>query len=234
MEVEFHAAKSGHSKFSESTEEKKPLTEEEKKEQLVRLEEKLRSKRQEREAQEKRDALEKEKMRIKSGKDMSEAKRNLEEIEMKKLVEQRRREKEDEKRARERVRAQIEADKAARREQMAALTGKPTVSPTAVVSPTPTAPVATSADSSPRTPKTYTNTRIQVRLQNGSTLVETFDVKEPLSAVRLFVQLKQGTDNPFALMTTFPRKVYEDDDYEKPLDVLGLVPSAVLIVTKAN
>lgn len=233
VEVEFHAAKSGHSKFSESTEEKKPLTEEEKKEQLARLEEKLRLKRQEREAQEKRDALEKEKMRIKSGKDMSEAKRNLEEIEMKKLVEQRKREKEDEKRARDRVRAQIESDKAARREQMAALTGKPTV--TSTVAPTPpTAPATMSADSSPKTPKTYTNTRIQVRLQNGSTLVETFDVKEPLSAVRLFVQLKQGTDNPFALMTTFPRRNFCDEDYEKPLDVLGLVPSAVLIVTKAN
>lgn len=232
VEVEFHAAKSGHSSFSESTEEKKPLTEEEKKEQLARLEEKLRLKRQEREAQEKRDALEKEKLRIKSGKDMSEAKRNLEEIEMKKLVEQRKREKEDEKRARDRVRAQIEADKAARRDKMAALTGKAIPSPT--VAPAPTPPVTSTVDSSPKAPKTYTNTRIQVRLQNGSTLVETFDVKEPLSAVRLFVQLKQGTDNPFSLMTTFPRKVYEDDDYEKPLDVLGLVPSAVLIVTKSN
>lgn len=231
--MEFHAAKSGHSSFSESTEEKKPLTEEEKREQLVRLEEKLRLKRQEREAQEKRDALEKEKLRIRSGKDMSEAKRNLEEIEMKKLVEQRKREKEDEKRARDRVRAQIESDKAARRDKMAALTGKATVSPP--VAPTPVTPPATSsADSTPKTPKTYTNTRIQVRFQNGSTLVETFDVKEPLSAVRLFVQLKQGTDNPFALMTTFPRKVYDDEDYEKPLDVLGLVPSAVLIVTKPN
>lgn len=147
-----------------------------------------------------------------------------------KLVEQRKREKEDEKRARDRVRAQIEADKAARRDKMAALTGKSTVS--APVAPTPVQTM--SADSSPKASKTYSNTRIQVRLQNGSTLVETFDVKEPLSAVRLFVQLKQGTDNPFALMTTFPRKVYEDDDYEKPLDVLGLVPSAVLIVTKAN
>lgn len=232
--MEFHAAKSGHSSFSESTEEKKPLTEEEKREQLVRLEEKLRSKRQEREAQEKRDALEKEKMRIRSGKDMSEAKRNLEEIEMKKLVEQRKREKEDEKRARDRVRAQIESDKAARREQMAALTGKATVSPPVAPIPVVAAPVAASPDSTPKAPKTYTNTRIQVRFQNGSTLVETFDVKEPLSAVRLFVQLKQGTDNPFALMTTFPRKVYDDEDYEKPLDVLGLVPSAVLIVTKPN
>lgn len=235
VEVEFHAAKSGHNNFSESTEEKKPLTEEEKKEQLVRLEEKLRLKRQEREAQEKRDALEKERIRIKSGKDMSEAQRKMEDVEMKKLIDQRKREKEDEKRARDRVRGQIEADKAARREKMAALTGKPAPIPIVAV-PTSIVPAetTTSNDSSPKAPKTYANTRIQVRLQNGSTLVETFDVKEPLSAVRLFVQLKQGTDNPFALMTSFPRKVYEDEDYEKPLEVLGLVPSAVLIVTKPN
>lgn len=52
-EVEFHAAKSGHSNFSESTEEKKPLTEEEKKEMLVKLEERMKEKRKEREDKEK-------------------------------------------------------------------------------------------------------------------------------------------------------------------------------------
>lgn len=133
----------------------------------------------------------------------------------------------EEKRARDRVRAQIEADKAARREQMAALTGKATA-------PAPSAPIPVTADSTSKAPKAYTSTRIQVRLANGTTLVETFDVKEPLSAVRLFVQLKHGTDEPFAMMTTFPRKVYDDEDFEKPLEALGLVPSAVLIVTKAK
>lgn len=108
------------------------------------------------------------------------------------------------------------------------LTGKPITPPT-VTSPT---TVTSSTSSAP--PKTYTSTRIQIRLQDGSTLVETFDVKEQLSAVRLFIQMKQGIDKPFSLMTNFPRKVYEDDDYEKPLEILGLVPSAVLIVTKAK
>lgn len=69
---------------------------------------------------------------------------------------------------------------------------------------------------------------------SGETLVETFDVKEQLSAVRLFIQIKQGVDEPFGLMTNFPRKVYGDEDFEKPLETLGLVPSAVLIVTKAK
>lgn len=114
-EVEYHAAKTGHSNFSESTEEKKALTEDEKKAQLALIEEKLKQKRVEREEREKADALERERNRIRSGKDMTEARRRMEEIEMKKIVDQCKREKEEEKAARDRVRAQIEADKAARK-----------------------------------------------------------------------------------------------------------------------
>jgi UBX domain-containing protein 1/4 len=86
VEVEFHAAKSGHLNFSESTEEKKPLTEEEKKAQLALLEEKMKQKRTEREQKEREETLEKERLRIKSGKDMTEIKRKMEEDEMKKIV----------------------------------------------------------------------------------------------------------------------------------------------------
>lgn len=86
LEVEFHATKSGHANFSESTEEKKPLTEEEKKAQMQLIEEKIARKRAEREEQEKKDSLEKERIRIKSGKDMSEVRRKMEEEEMKKIV----------------------------------------------------------------------------------------------------------------------------------------------------
>lgn len=109
------------------------------------------------------------------------------------------------------------------------MTGKAPEAPKNVV--TVAEPTSTANKSEP---KTYTNTRIQVRLQNGSTLVETFDVKEQLSAVRLFIQIKQDNDDPFTLMTNFPRKVYTEEDFEKPLETLGLVPSAVLIVTKAK
>lgn len=52
-EMEYHAAKTDHSSFSESTEEKKPLTEEEKKAQLMLLEERMKQKRKEREEKEK-------------------------------------------------------------------------------------------------------------------------------------------------------------------------------------
>ncbi|KAJ6645737.1 UBX domain-containing protein 1 [Pseudolycoriella hygida] len=227
VEMQFHASKSGHSDFSESTEEKKPLTEEEKKEQLAKLEEKLKQKRLERENREKQDELDREKVRIKSGKDLAEARRKMEEVEMQKIVEQRKREKQEEKLARERVKAQIESDKAARRAKLAADMGQ-----------TPTVEASTSAPA-PSTTQTatksanYTHAKIQVRVWDGSVLTETFEAKESLAAIRLFIQLKHGDTIPFNIMTSFPRRVFTDEDYDKPLYLLGLVPSAVLIVTKA-
>lgn len=43
-----------------------------------------------------------------------------------------------------------------------------------------------------------------------------------LAAVRVFIDLNRTDgDIPFSLMTSFPRKVFSNDDYEKPLDQLG-------------
>ncbi|XP_017299954.1 UBX domain-containing protein 1-like [Diaphorina citri] len=155
VEIEFHAAKSGHSNFSESTEEKKPLTEEEKAEKLKKVEDMLKQKRREREEKEKLEALEREKNRIKAGKEMIEAK------------------------------------------------------------------------------KRSFNELLQIRLTNGQALTQTFGIKEPLSAVRVFVELNRTDgDAPFTFMTTFPKKIFKPEDNDLPLDSLGLVPSAVLIVTK--
>ncbi|XP_024871063.1 UBX domain-containing protein 1 [Temnothorax curvispinosus] len=228
LEVEYHATKSGHDRFSESTEEKKPLSEEEKREQLKMLEEKLRQKRKEREEQEKKNAFEREKNRIRSGKEMSEARKKLEELEMQKLLEQRKREKAEEKEARQRVRAQIEADKAARRAKAAAES-----SAQSVINTTSTPLPAISSSASAHHRKDYTETRLQLRLTNGQTLTQSFGSKEQLSAVRLFIEMNRTDGNgPFQLMTTFPKKVFTDEDYDTPLDVLGLVPSAVVIVQK--
>merc|ERR1711874_181736 len=56
-EVEFHAVKSGHSQFSESTEEKKPMTEEEKKEKLKEIGGKIKQRRAEKEKEDAKEAL---------------------------------------------------------------------------------------------------------------------------------------------------------------------------------
>lgn len=85
-------------------------------------------------------------------------------------------------------------------------------------------------------PKDYKQTRIQIRLPNGTSLTETFEKNEQLAAVRLFIQLKQGDEAgtiSFGMMTTFPRKVFGEEDFEMTLEQLGLVPSATIMVTKA-
>ncbi|KAG8223490.1 hypothetical protein J437_LFUL004958 [Ladona fulva] len=226
LEVEYHAAKSGHSSFSESVEEKKPLTEEEKKEQFRKIEEKLKQVRKEREEQEKKDALEREKMRIKSGKEIAAAKKRFQEEEMKKIADQKKQEKMEERIARQRVREQIEQDKIARRKKFGMEGANVEI---------PIEPKVEPVSSPPPAPRNYTETKLQIRLTNGQTLTQSFGAKEQLSAVRLFVEMNRTDMNgPFSLMTPFPRKVFTEEDYETPLDILGLVPSAVVIVAKPN
>lgn len=248
-EVEFHAAKTNHSRvfsltqapfqtlpnvnnawqFSESTEEKKPLTEEEKKEQLRRVEELMKQKRKEREEKEKADQLEREKKRIQSGKELTNIKKKLEDEQLKKLADERRREKEEEKKARQRVKDMIEQDKLARKQKAEGATQEPQ-------QPKPAVPAVAPAQTAPNQPKEYKETRIQIRLTDGSTLTQTFGAKEQLAAVRLFVNMKRSENSAipdlFRLQTNFPKRLFNEEEYEKPLDALGLVPSAVLIVSK--
>ncbi|CAH0581576.1 unnamed protein product [Chrysodeixis includens] len=225
-EMEYHAAKTDHSSFSESTEEKKPLSDEEKKAQLLLLEERMKQKRKEREEKEKAEALERERIRIKSGKEMQDARQRLQEQEMQKLVEQRRREKIEDQKARERVRAQIEADKQARK---LAASGQPP----AAAAPLPAPPPA----AAPAPKVSYEQARIQLRLPDGKALAHTFGAKEQLAAVRLYLQMnasEYAQQDSFKMMTTFPKKIFTTEDYDKPLDLLGLVPSAVIIVSKGQ
>jgi len=205
---------------------KAPLTEEEKKEKLAKLEELRVKKRAERLVKEAEEAKAKEKARVESGKDMGQIRAALEEQEIRKLAQLRRMEKEEEKKAKARVLAQIEADKAARKaEKEASKAGATKAAAAATV----TAPPA-----QPAVKKDYTEAKLQIRQANGQAIVHSFGVKEPLAAVRLYVEMNRtdGGAGPVKFMTNFPKKVFADDDYENTLENLGLVPTAVLMVTK--
>ena len=41
-----------------------------------------------------------------------------------------------------------------------------------------------------------------------------------------------GGSGPVKFMTNFPKKVFGDEEYDNSLENLGLVPSAVLMMTK--
>ncbi|KAI9201813.1 uncharacterized protein BJ171DRAFT_570074 [Polychytrium aggregatum] len=109
--AEFHAAKTQHTSFSESTEAIKPLTAEEKAQKLADLQAKLAAKREAQKAQAAIEAREQERIRRKAGQEMAHMREELKVTEMQKAIEQRKQEKLDEKAARERVRMQIEQDK---------------------------------------------------------------------------------------------------------------------------
>ena len=97
---------------------KKELTPEERAQKLKELEELRIKKRAEREEREKQEAIEKEKIRVREGKNLTEIKQHMADKEIKLAAEERRREKEETRLAKERVRAQIEADKMARKKKV--------------------------------------------------------------------------------------------------------------------
>lgn len=73
--------------------------------------------------------------------------------------------------------------------------------------------------------QSYSEVKLQIRLPNGSSISETFGAKEPLSAVRLFIEMNaREAEGPFNLMTNFPKKVFGNEDYDKPLESLGMWP----------
>nr|XP_057919173.1 UBX domain-containing protein 1 [Doryrhamphus excisus]XP_057919174.1 UBX domain-containing protein 1 [Doryrhamphus excisus]XP_057919175.1 UBX domain-containing protein 1 [Doryrhamphus excisus] len=207
---------------------KKPMTEEEKVEQVKRLEELMRVKQAERRERERAEELEREKQRRKQGQELQQIRQKIQDDDMKKLAEQRRREKMEDKLARQRVKEKIARDREERAQKFggSGSSGTSTSVPAGPVSPTDQGP--------PPTKKEYDESRIQVRLLDGSTITAVFKAQEPLAAVRVYVQVNGNTPEgqDFTLLSPYPRHVYTELDMEKPLKELGLVPSAVLVVTK--
>ncbi|KAG0697930.1 ubiquitin-related domain-containing protein [Suillus ampliporus] len=231
----YHAEKSGHDQFEESTEEIKPLTEEEKQQKLTDLREKIAAKRGLKAQQEAKEALANETIRRKSGKDIGKLKDEMKAKELVKEAEQKRREKLEDAKAKAAVKAQIEADKKARAEktarEKALRDGQPIVDAPASASST---PVATASSSSGTTGKDFKDTRLQIRMATGGTPYTTTlpsdatlrEVAEFLAAQTLSVDVETVT---FA--QHFPRKTFSRDHFSKTLRELGLTPSAVLIAS---
>ncbi|KAJ3063631.1 hypothetical protein HDU98_000557 [Podochytrium sp. JEL0797] len=225
--AEFHAVKSGHQNFSESTQVIKPLTEEEKKVKLEQLKIKMAEKKEEKRLLEIEENKAKEKVRRTTGKEMVEIKEKMFELEMKKAAAEKKKEKEDDRIFKAKIKAQIELD----RKDRAAKLEKDKLDRQGLASNTPTLSTASSSTSiaSAAGPKEYTEARLQLRLPSGPPLTHTFPASDPLSVVYDFVAQQTGAaPGSFKLATTFPRKVLEEQG--KSLKELGLAPSAALAV----
>ncbi|XP_077465789.1 UBX domain-containing protein 1 isoform X3 [Stigmatopora argus] len=201
--------------------ENKFMTEEEKQQQVKRLEELMRLKQAERRERERAEELEKEKQRRKQGQELQQIRSKIQDDDMKKLTEMRKREKMEDKMARQRVKEKIARDREERAKKFGGGgTSSTSTTTTAPVQPTPASPTA---QGPPPTKKEYDESRIQVRLLDGSTLTAVFKAQEPLAAVRVYVQVNgnmpEGQD--FTLLSPYPRHDYTDLDMEKPLKELG-------------
>jgi len=210
----FHASKSGHENFSESTESIKPLTDEERIQKAADLRDRIRAARAKKDELEKQENIEKEKKRRDEGKKMLETREKQKDMEMRAIADERKRVKLEDKEAKDKILEQIRLDKEARK---ARLTGEKV-------------PEAVPVKVAPPPKVDYSQAMIQVRLLNGQCVKNTFGAGEPLSAVRLWLQLNHQP-GPFNLMTPFPRKTFTGDDYDAPLKELGLLPSASLTMT---
>ncbi|RHZ57161.1 RAD52 DNA repair protein RADC [Aspergillus thermomutatus] len=225
-QAEFHASKSGHVDFSESTEEIAPLTEEEKKAKLEELRQKLAAKRALQADQDKVDQKRNEEIRRKSTKESQDIKEELQRKQMMKEAAKKKQEKLEEIEAKRRIKARIEADKEERRlraeREKAERAGMaPPAQPAAQV-PTTSGPVASKPASA------YTETRLRFQTPKGN-VMKTVPVTTTLFEVAAALKQELGIEVQ-SFVQNFPRKVFHAEFFGESLKDLGLVPSASLVV----
>ncbi|GJE99251.1 hypothetical protein PsYK624_155010 [Phanerochaete sordida] len=235
--AQYHAEKSGHDQFEESTEEVKPLTEEEKKQKLAELREKMAAKRAVKAKQEAEEHKANEAIRRKSGKDINDLREELKAKEAIKEAEAKRREKLEDAKARAAIKAQIEADKRERAakaaREKALREGRGPDAPAAAAS-TPSPLAAARAAPTGVAGRDYPTTRLQIRLAGGGqpyTVTLASDAKLREVAEYLAGQNLNVDVETVSFATQFPRKQFSQADFGRTLRELGLTPSAVLIAS---
>ncbi|KAF8316662.1 hypothetical protein DL93DRAFT_2077943 [Clavulina sp. PMI_390] len=229
----FHAEKSGHDQFEESTEEIKPLTEEEKKQKLEELRAKMAAKRAVKAAEDARENQANELIRRKAGKDQAVAREELKVKQALKEQEAKRREKIEEAKAKAAIKAQIEADKVARAQkaakEKALREGKEWTDAGAVDKPGASTSAPAASTSSGVKGADYKDTRLQIRAAGGTiTLTLPSDQTLGDAAQAAAAQNPSIDPNTVSFTMNFPRKTFARADFTKSLRELGLTPSAAL------
>jgi UBX domain-containing protein 1/4 len=227
--AQFHAEKTGHDDFSESTEVIAPLTEEEKKQKLEELREKLAAKRAGQAEVDKAERKRNDEIKKKHTRETEDAKEELQRKEQIKEAQKKRQEKADDLAAKKRIKEKIEADKAARRqkaEEEKAMRANP-----AAFNPGAPSAGGGSALAGAQAPKSGANhAEARLRLQTPSgNVMKTFPAETTLFEVAHALTEENGTQaNSFTM--TMPKKQFETTDFGMTLKEAGLTPSAVLIV----
>ncbi|KAF7357039.1 hypothetical protein MVEN_01040700 [Mycena venus] len=237
--AQFHAEKSGHQEFEESTEEvahsSNLLTEEEKKQKLAELRQKMAEKRANKAIEEAKEAKANETLRRKTGKDMGAIKEEMEKRQALKDAEQKKKDKIEDAKARE-LRSRLKSRLTRRRAQKSLLEKRlfGMASKSSMLrlqlllrQAPPLLSVASPAEITRRPDSRYawlavashTQPLYRVMLRYGKWLNFWLGKIWRLTWKRL------------PLLSTFPRKTFSPSDFSKSLRELGLTPSAVLIAS---
>ncbi|RAH46836.1 uncharacterized protein BO95DRAFT_441759 [Aspergillus brunneoviolaceus CBS 621.78] len=226
-QAEFHASKSQHTDFSESTEELAPLTDEQRQARLQELRERLAAKRAVQSEQDKVDQKRNEAIRRKANKDSQDVKEELDRKQRLKEAEQKKKDKMADIEAKQRVKARIEADKQERRlraeREKAERAG---VAPPAQPAPVPAA--TTSGPVSSKPASAYTETRLRFQTPKGN-IMKTVPVTTTLFEVAAALKQEDGVEVQ-SFVQNFPRKVFNAELFGESLKDLGLIPSASLVI----
>jgi len=225
-QAEFHASKTEHMNFSESTEEIAPLTEEEKKQRLQELRAALAEKRAKQALVDKEEQKKNEKIRMKATRETQDIKEDLERKERIREAEAKRKEKRQDEEAKKRTREKIAADKEERRlkaaREKAEREGR-------APPPDPSVIAAAAAPAVSKPAAAHAETRLRLQTSSGN-IQKTLPVDTTLFEVAQTLEA-EGAGPVSSLTTTFPRKTFSGNiDFGKTLKEAGLVPSAVLIV----
>ncbi|KXT11332.1 hypothetical protein AC579_9471 [Pseudocercospora musae] len=225
-QAQFHAEKSGHTDFAESSEELAPLTEAEKAQRLQELKAKLAEKRAAQAIADKADQKRNEEIRKKHTKENDDAKEELQRKEQIKEAQKKKQEKADDIAAKKRIREKIEADKAARKAK-AEEAKRMRENPDAY---NPGAPSAAGGElAAAPTPKAnHSEARLRLQTTSGN-IMKTFPAETTLFEVAAAIEQENGT-KATSFGINFPRKTFAYEDFGMTLKECGLVPSAALNV----
>lgn len=225
-QAEFHASKTEHTDFAESTDEIAPLTEEEKKQRLEELRAKLAAKRAGQAEQDKLDRKANENIRRKATSESQDIKEELQKKEQIKEAAKKRAEKKADADAHKAVLAKLEADKAERKRkaelEKAQRAGQaPPPEPAA-------APIQ-----APKSSAGHTEARLRLQVEGAKPLMKTYPAETTLFEVAAAVEQEalggvEGSVSGFQM--NFPKKTFERSDFGMTVKEAGWVPSAALIV----
>ncbi|KAG1657178.1 UBX domain-containing protein 4 [Nymphon striatum] len=189
--------------------------------ELIKIQKEAKLKEQEKEAKEK------EIRRIKDGQNLQKLKQTQQEQESKQIVENLAKEKAEDKRAREEVKKQIAED----REERAAKYQKEKGELEKLKKEKQLKLKKEQEEAQNKASQRSSNARIQFRLPDGSCINETFPAIETLQSVHQFIsQHMNVSPNSISMSTTFPRRVFTENDYCQSLRDLQLAPSSVIII----